>query len=129
MALKMHPDLTVHVGEFLKSEVVAPTVTALAAHFGVSRQTLSSLLNGSAGLSPDMAIRFEKAWHQGRHVAAYADRLRSCASAQARAGHRGTIADQRCGVGWPICRPMGPQTHCAKSAPRHETMEVSKYPQ
>lgn len=65
MALKMHPTLTVHVGEFLKTEIVAPTgmsVTALAEHFGVSRQALSSLLNGSANLSPDMAIRFEKAF-------------------------------------------------------------------
>jgi addiction module HigA family antidote len=61
----MHPDLTGHVGDFLKSEIVMPTgmsVTALADHFAVSRQTLSSLLNGSAGLSPDMAIRFEKAF-------------------------------------------------------------------
>ena len=65
MALKMHPALTVHVGEFLRAEIVAPTgmsVKALADHFGVSRQTLSALLNGSAGLSPDMAIRFEKAF-------------------------------------------------------------------
>jgi addiction module HigA family antidote len=61
----MHPDLTIHVGDFLKNEIVMPTgmsVTALADHLGVSRQTLSSLLNGSAGLSPDMAIRFEKAF-------------------------------------------------------------------
>lgn len=65
MALRMHPNLTVHVGEFLRTEIVAPTgmsVKALADHFGVSRQTLSALLNGSAGLSPDMAIRFEKAF-------------------------------------------------------------------
>jgi addiction module HigA family antidote len=65
MALKMHPALTVHVGEFLRAEIVAPTgmsVKALADHFGVSRQTLSALLNGSAGLSSDMAIRFEKAF-------------------------------------------------------------------
>lgn len=65
MALKMHPSLNVHVGDFLKTEIVAPTgmsVTALADHFGVSRQALSSLLNGNASLSPDMAIRFEKAF-------------------------------------------------------------------
>ena len=38
MALKMHPLLAVQVGDWLKSEVVAPagvSVTALAAHFGV----------------------------------------------------------------------------------------------
>ena len=34
----------------------------LAAHFGVSRQALSGLLNGHASLSAEMAIRFEKAF-------------------------------------------------------------------
>ncbi len=65
MALKMHPSLTVHVGDWLKTEIVEPTgvsVTALAEHFGVSRQALSNLLNGHASLSADMAIRFEKAF-------------------------------------------------------------------
>src|ERR1044072_6881585 len=64
MALRMHPSLTVHVGDWLKSEIVEPagvSVTALAEHFGVSRQALSTLLNGNANLSADMAIRFEKA--------------------------------------------------------------------
>ena len=65
MALRMHPSLAVHVGDWLKTEVVEPAglgVTALAAHLGVSRQALSTLLNGNAGLSADMAIRFEKAF-------------------------------------------------------------------
>jgi antitoxin HigA-1 len=65
MALKIHPSLAVHVGDWLKSEIVEPAginVTALAAHFGVSRQALSTLLNGHASLSADMAIRFEKAF-------------------------------------------------------------------
>ncbi|MDP3676592.1 MAG: HigA family addiction module antitoxin [Novosphingobium sp.] len=65
MALRMHPSLAVHVGDWLKSEIVEPAgvnVTALAAHFGVSRQALSTLLNGNASLSADMAIRFEKAF-------------------------------------------------------------------
>jgi addiction module HigA family antidote len=65
MALKMHPSLAVHVGEWLKAEVVEPSglnVAALARHFGVSRQALSTLLNGNANLSADMAIRFEKAF-------------------------------------------------------------------
>jgi addiction module HigA family antidote len=65
MALKMHPSLAVHVGDWLKTEVVDPaglSVTALSAHFGVSRQALSTLLNGHASLSADMAIRFEKAF-------------------------------------------------------------------
>ncbi len=65
MALEMHPSLTVHVGDWLKTEIVEPasiSVKDLAEHFGVSRQTLSTLLNGNAGLSADMAIRFEKAF-------------------------------------------------------------------
>ena len=65
MALKMHPSLAVNVGDWLKSEIVEPagvSVTALAEHFGVSRQALSTLLNGNASLSADMAIRFEKAF-------------------------------------------------------------------
>lgn len=65
MAIKMHPSLTVHVGGWLKTEIVEPaqiSVTALAEHFGVSRQALSTLLNGNSNLSADMAIRFEKAF-------------------------------------------------------------------
>lgn len=65
MALKMHPTLAVHAGDWLKTEIVEPagvSVTALAEHLGVSRQALSTLLNGHAGLSADMAIRFEKAF-------------------------------------------------------------------
>ena len=65
MALRMHPSLAVHVGDWLKTEIVEPTgvsVTALAGHFGVSRQAMSNLLNGNANLSADMAIRFEKAF-------------------------------------------------------------------
>lgn len=65
MALRMHPSLAVHVGDWLNTEIVGPaevSVTALADHFNVSRQALSNLLNGKAKLSADMAIRFEKAF-------------------------------------------------------------------
>lgn len=65
MALRMHPSLAVHVGDWLKTEIVDPaevSVTDLADHLGVSRQALSALLNGNANLSADMAIRFEKAF-------------------------------------------------------------------
>ncbi len=65
MALRMHPSLSVHAGDWLKTEIVEPSgisVTALAQHLGVSRQALSTLLNGNAGLSAEMAIRFEKAF-------------------------------------------------------------------
>ena len=65
MALEMHASLAIHAGVWLKEEIVDPSkisVTALARHFGVSRQALSTMLNGNAGLSADMAIRFEKAF-------------------------------------------------------------------
>jgi addiction module HigA family antidote len=64
MALKMLPFLSVPVGEWLKAEIVEPaglSVTALADRLCVSRQALSSVLDGDARLSADMAIRFEKA--------------------------------------------------------------------
>lgn len=65
MALRMHPSPTVHVGNWLKTEIVeraGVNVTTLAQHSGVSRQALSTLLNGNASLSADMAMRFEKAF-------------------------------------------------------------------
>jgi antitoxin HigA-1 len=40
----------------------AAVITAAAEEFGVSRRTLSMLLNGHAGISPDMAIRLSKAF-------------------------------------------------------------------
>ena len=54
-----------HPGEFIKTEIVEAhglSVTAAAQALGVSRPTLSSLLNGKAGLSGDMALRIEKAF-------------------------------------------------------------------
>lgn len=54
-----------HPGEFIRTEIIGPTglsVTAAAAALGISRPTLSSLLNAKAGLSGDMALRIEKAF-------------------------------------------------------------------
>src|ERR1700722_18883397 len=54
-----------HPGEFIRTEIVAPlglSVTAAAGALGVSRPALSSLLNGKADLSGDMALRIEKAF-------------------------------------------------------------------
>jgi addiction module HigA family antidote len=65
MAIKLHPAFAVHPGEWLKTEIVRPyglTVTAAAEKLGVTRQAMSNLLNGNAGLSAEMAIRFEKAF-------------------------------------------------------------------
>src|ERR1700687_5716009 len=54
-----------HPGEFIRTEIMEPlglSVTAAAEALGVSRPTLSSLLNGKADLSGDMALRIEKAF-------------------------------------------------------------------
>ena len=52
-----------HPGDFIKTEVVeAYGFSVTAAALGVSRPALSSLLNGKAGLSGDMALRIEKAF-------------------------------------------------------------------
>ena len=37
-------------------------ITEAAAHLGVSRNSLSRVINGLAGISPDMAIRLNKAF-------------------------------------------------------------------
>jgi addiction module HigA family antidote len=52
-----------HPGEVVREECLKPldlTVTAAAEALGVTRKTLSDLLNAHAGVSPDMAIRLEK---------------------------------------------------------------------
>jgi addiction module HigA family antidote len=54
-----------HPGDFIRSEIIAPaglSVTAAALALRVSRPALSSLLNGKADLSGDMALRIEKAF-------------------------------------------------------------------
>jgi addiction module HigA family antidote len=54
-----------HPGDFIRTEIVEAaglTVTAAAAALQVSRPALSSLLNGKASLSGDMALRIEKAF-------------------------------------------------------------------
>ncbi len=54
-----------HVGGFIKSEVLEPEglkVTEAAEILGVSRQGLSTFLNGRTDLSSDMALRIEKAF-------------------------------------------------------------------
>ena len=40
----------------------AMSVTRAAEHLGVTRPAMSNLLNGKSALSPEMAIRFEKAF-------------------------------------------------------------------
>ena len=54
-----------HPGQFIRMEVIKPlglSVTKAAAALGVTRPALSALLNGHAALSPEMALRIEKAF-------------------------------------------------------------------
>ena len=65
MAIKLHPSIVVHPGPWLRRCIVdhyAMSVSQVAAHLGVTRPAMSNLLNGKAALSPEMAIRFEKAF-------------------------------------------------------------------
>jgi addiction module HigA family antidote len=54
-----------HPGEILRELCLEPlglTVTRAAEALGVSRKTLSAILNGQAGISPEMAIRLSMAF-------------------------------------------------------------------
>jgi addiction module HigA family antidote len=54
-----------HPGGFIKHEIIEPlglTVTRASQVLGVTRATLSTLLNERAHLSPEMAVRIEKAF-------------------------------------------------------------------
>ena len=80
-----------HPGDFIRAEIVdvlGLTVTKTAEILGVRRATLSALLNGKASLSPEMALRLEKAfdvnmdmmlrmqaWHDCARMRALADEI------------------------------------------------------
>ena len=60
--VKMTPS---HPGDFVRAEIIEElglTVTKAAKILGVRRATLSNLLNGNSALSPEMALRIEKAF-------------------------------------------------------------------
>jgi len=61
--MKMHNPP--HPGKVLKEGWIEPlglTVTAAAEALGVTRKTLSAILNGRSGISPDMALRLSRAF-------------------------------------------------------------------
>ena len=61
--MKMHNPP--HPGEIIRELCLIPlgiTVTEAAKALGVSRKSLSELLNGRSGVSPEMAIRLSKAF-------------------------------------------------------------------
>ncbi len=61
--MKMHNPP--HPGEILKElclELLDLSVTWAAEALGISRKTLSAILNGRAGISPEMAVRLSLAF-------------------------------------------------------------------
>lgn len=60
-----------HPGHSIKDACLDPlglSVTEAAKVLGIARHTLSRVLNGHAGVSPEMAIRLEKAgWSNAGH--------------------------------------------------------------
>ena len=55
-----------HPGEIIKELCLEPlgiTVTEAAEALGVSRKTLSSIINGKSGISPEMAVRLSIAFN------------------------------------------------------------------
>ena len=80
-----------HPGEFIRAEIIEElglTVTKSADILGVRRATLSDLLHCKAALSPEMALRIEKAfgvsmdtllrmqaWHDASQMRARADEI------------------------------------------------------
>ena len=80
-----------HPGEFIRVEIIEElglSITKAAEVLGVRRATLSDLLNENAGLSPEMALRIEKAfgvsmdllprmqaWHDASQMRARTDEI------------------------------------------------------
>ncbi len=65
MGIELHPSIVSHPGPWMLRNVLEPhhiSVTEMAKHVGVSRQNMSTLLNGRAGMSARMALSFEKAF-------------------------------------------------------------------
>ena len=76
-----------HPGRSIRENCLDPlglNVTEAARVLGVARHTLSRVLNGRAAISPEMAIRLEKAgWSNAGFLAAQAGHLRSGPGAEA----------------------------------------------
>jgi addiction module HigA family antidote len=54
-----------HPGEGLREDVLVPlglTITETAEALGISRKTLSEIVNGRSPITPDIAVRLERAF-------------------------------------------------------------------
>lgn len=62
--IKMSMHNPPHPGEFIRDVYLAPyelSVRSLAESLGVSASTLTRIINGQSGISPEMALRLSKA--------------------------------------------------------------------
>ncbi len=60
-----------HPGRIVRRECLDPlglTVKEAAERLGIKRQTLNNLVNGKAGISPEMSIRLSKAFGSSPEV-------------------------------------------------------------
>ncbi|HEY4114408.1 MAG TPA: HigA family addiction module antitoxin [Rhizomicrobium sp.] len=60
-----------HPGESVRYDCIEPlglSITEAARALGVTRQALNNLVNGKSGISPDMAIRLDKAFGGGAEI-------------------------------------------------------------
>ena len=57
-----------HPGRILRDVLpeIPMTVTQFAKHLGISRVTLSRVINGRAGITPEMSIKLSEAFRQGQ---------------------------------------------------------------
>lgn len=65
MPITLHPNFVIHPGPWLRTERMEPHrlyVTLAAQKLHVTRQAMTNLLNGNAGVSDEMATRFGKAF-------------------------------------------------------------------
>ena len=74
-----------HPGSVVLSECIEPlgiTITQAAQALGVTRTTLSELVNGRRGISPEMAIRLSQVFGGSEKLDYAAGPLRSCADSR-----------------------------------------------
>jgi addiction module HigA family antidote len=60
-----------HPGRIVRQECIEPlglTIKEAAERLGIRRQTLNNLVNGKAGISPEMSIRLSKAFGSSPEV-------------------------------------------------------------
>jgi len=60
-----------HPGRIVRQECIEPlglTIKEAAERLGIRRQTLNNLVNGKAGVSPEMSIRLSKAFGSSPEV-------------------------------------------------------------